>query len=100
MASNNDNKPVLKLSSRVKELLDLETRYTAGGFDPMPYFFEKAQGSLLWVSVDNNHGIESASWHKKLMVAGRRWEEIHRFYWHVQCRKYGTLPSGHPGEDD
>ncbi|KAB8255422.1 pyridoxal phosphate-dependent transferase [Aspergillus pseudonomiae] len=57
MASNNDNKPVLKLSSRVKELLDLETRYTAGGFDPMPYFFEKAQGSLLW-DVDGKRYID------------------------------------------
>jgi hypothetical protein len=50
MESNSSKKPDLTLSPRVKELLDLESRFTVGGFDPMPYFFEKGQGSLLWVS--------------------------------------------------
>ena len=56
MASNKGNKSDLKLSPRVKELLDLESQFTVGGFDPMPYFFEKGQGSLLWVS-QMRHGL-------------------------------------------
>ncbi|KAJ5979997.1 pyridoxal phosphate-dependent transferase [Penicillium waksmanii] len=54
---SNSSKPDLKLSPRVKELLDLESRFTAGGFDPMPYFFEKGQGSLLW-DVDGKEYID------------------------------------------
>ena len=50
MSSSCDNKPDLALSPRVRKLLELESQFTAGGFEPMPYFFEKAQGSLLWVS--------------------------------------------------
>ncbi|KAB8070343.1 pyridoxal phosphate-dependent transferase [Aspergillus leporis] len=41
MESNNGNKPALRLSPRVKELLGLESRVTIGGFDPMPYFSRK-----------------------------------------------------------
>lgn len=50
MEPNNGSKPDLRLSPRVREHLDLESCVTAGGFDPLPYFFEKGQGSLLWVS--------------------------------------------------
>lgn len=58
MSKNGDSKPELRLSPRVKELLELEARFTAGGFEPMPYFFEKGEGSLLWVSKDEGpeHG--------------------------------------------
>lgn len=56
MSKNGANKPELRLSPRVKELLELEARYTAGGFEPMPYFFEKGEGSLLWVSEEEVHG--------------------------------------------
>ncbi|KAJ5465477.1 hypothetical protein N7530_009264 [Penicillium desertorum] len=57
MESNSSKKPDLTLSPRVKELLDLESRFTVGGFDPMPYFFEKGQGSLLW-DVDGKEYID------------------------------------------
>lgn len=50
MSSNCDNKPDLTLSPQVRKLLELENQFTVGGFEPLPYFFEKAQGSLLWVS--------------------------------------------------
>jgi hypothetical protein len=43
MESNNGNKPALRLSPRVKELLGLESRVTIGGFDPMPYFSRKVK---------------------------------------------------------
>ena len=39
MESNSGSKPDLRLSPRARELLDLESRVTAGGFDPLPYFF-------------------------------------------------------------
>jgi hypothetical protein len=49
---SDSGKPDLKLSPRVKELLDLESRFTVGGFDPMPYFFREgsrfsAMGELI-----------------------------------------------------
>jgi ornithine--oxo-acid transaminase len=55
MSSNNENKPDLRLTPRVRELLDLETQFTVGGFEPMPYFFDKARGSLLWVSEEETY---------------------------------------------
>ncbi|OJJ07431.1 hypothetical protein ASPVEDRAFT_142104 [Aspergillus versicolor CBS 583.65] len=57
MESNTGSKPDLRFSPRVKELLDLESRVTAGGFDPLPYFFDKGQGSLLW-DVDGKEYID------------------------------------------
>ena len=39
MESNSGSKPDLRLSPRARELLDLESRVRAGGFDPLPYFF-------------------------------------------------------------
>ncbi|KAE8343516.1 hypothetical protein BDV24DRAFT_172896 [Aspergillus arachidicola] len=57
MESDSGKKPDLKLSPRVKELLDLESRFTVGGFDPIPYVFEKGQGSLLW-DVDGKEYID------------------------------------------
>ncbi|GFF59753.1 ornithine aminotransferase [Aspergillus udagawae] len=57
MTLNCDNKPDLTLSPRVRKLLELESQFTVGGFEPMPYFFEKAQGSLLW-DVDGNRYID------------------------------------------
>lgn len=68
MESNSGSKPDLRLSPRARELLDLESRVTAGGFDPLPCFFfcfvflKKGQGSLLWVS----------------QMRGRKYE-IHKF---------------------
>jgi hypothetical protein len=56
MSSNCDNKPDLTLSPQVRKLLELESQFTVGGFEPMPYFFEKAQGSLLWVSAVKRYG--------------------------------------------
>jgi ornithine--oxo-acid transaminase len=56
MTLNCDNKPDLTLSPRVRKLLELESQFTVGGFEPMPYFFEKAQGSLLWVSEVKRYG--------------------------------------------
>ena len=40
MESNSGSKPDLRLSPRARELLDLESRVTAGGFDRLSYFFE------------------------------------------------------------
>ncbi|GFF62765.1 ornithine aminotransferase car2 [Aspergillus udagawae] len=57
MTLNCDNKPDLTLSPRVRKLLVLESQFTVGGFEPLPYFFEKAQGSLLW-DVDGNRYID------------------------------------------
>ena len=67
MESNSGSKPDLRLSPRARELLDLESRVRAGGFDPLPYFFfffflKKGQGSPLWVS----------------QMRGRKYE-IHKF---------------------
>lgn len=40
----------LTLSPRTCELLRTERQFTAGGFEPMPVFFARGQGSTLWVS--------------------------------------------------
>lgn len=72
MSSDNKKKPDLKLTPRVRELLDLETQFTVGGFEPMPYFFEKAQGSLLWVSEKDTYGNRKS--YMLLMIAGCQWK--------------------------
>ncbi|CAH0027371.1 unnamed protein product [Clonostachys rhizophaga] len=36
------------LSDRTKSLLEVETSYTAGGYDPMPVFVSRAKGVNLW----------------------------------------------------
>jgi len=40
----------LELSEQTLKLVELERKYVAGGFEPVPAFFVKGQGSKLWVS--------------------------------------------------
>ncbi|RFU27053.1 hypothetical protein B7463_g9286, partial [Scytalidium lignicola] len=47
----------MQVSSRVKTLQDLEKQFTVGGFNALPYFFERANGSLLW-DVDGKEYID------------------------------------------
>lgn len=37
------------VSVSTKRLLDLEQQYSAGGYDPLPAFMDRAQGVKLWV---------------------------------------------------
>jgi len=37
------------LSQQAQRLLDLEAEYCVGGFTPLPGFFERGLGSVLWV---------------------------------------------------
>lgn len=39
----------ISLSQQAQRLLDLEARYCVGGFTPLPGFFERGLGSVLWV---------------------------------------------------
>lgn len=39
------------LSKAAQRLLDIETEYTVGGFTPLPGFFERGLGSVLWVRI-------------------------------------------------
>lgn len=41
----------LAVSQKVKDLLQQELEYCVGGFDPMPSFFERAEGCKLWVII-------------------------------------------------
>lgn len=38
------------ISARTRELIDLELKYCAGGFQPRPAFFVRGKGAKLWVS--------------------------------------------------
>jgi hypothetical protein len=39
----------LALSKKTQDLVELEHKYTAGGFKPMPAFFVEGKGAKLWV---------------------------------------------------
>jgi len=39
------------ISSRSKELLELENQYSAGGLDPLPAFISRGKGVKIWVSI-------------------------------------------------
>jgi ornithine--oxo-acid transaminase len=41
----------LELSKKTLELVELEHKYTAGGFKPLPAFFVEGKGAKLWVRV-------------------------------------------------
>jgi hypothetical protein len=41
----------LALSKRTQQLVELEHKYTAGGFRPMPAFFVEGKGAKLWVRL-------------------------------------------------
>ncbi|RDL32479.1 uncharacterized protein BP5553_08935 [Venustampulla echinocandica] len=47
----------LALSKQTQELVDLEHKYTAGGFRPMPAFFVEGKGAKLW-DVDGKEYID------------------------------------------
>lgn len=49
MASSTVHRKQVVLSKASQHLLDIEAKYTAGGFTPLPGFFERALGSQLWV---------------------------------------------------
>lgn len=38
------------ISAKTQELIDLELKYCAGGFQPLPAFFVRGKGAKLWVS--------------------------------------------------
>lgn len=38
------------LSKAAQHLLDIEAKYTVGGFTPLPGFFDSGKGAQLWVS--------------------------------------------------
>lgn len=40
----------LAISAKTQELIDLELKYCAGGFQPLPAFFVRGKGCRLWVS--------------------------------------------------
>ncbi|OAQ67799.1 acetylornithine aminotransferase [Pochonia chlamydosporia 170] len=50
----------LTLSQKTSHLLDQEMSYSAGGFQPVPAMFERAQGSKLW-DVDGKEYIDFIS---------------------------------------
>ena len=39
----------LALSEKTQELIELEHKYSAGGFQPLPAFFVEGKGAKLWV---------------------------------------------------
>lgn len=39
----------IKLTPKSQHLLDLEAKYTIGGFTPLPAFMESGKGAQLWV---------------------------------------------------
>jgi hypothetical protein len=41
----------LEMSHATRALLKDEFQYTAGGYEPVPVFFERANGTKLWVCV-------------------------------------------------
>jgi ornithine--oxo-acid transaminase len=49
MSPSATKKTVPEFSPRVKELLDLEEQYSAGGIFPLPAFIKSGQGSTLKV---------------------------------------------------
>ncbi|KAK7883373.1 hypothetical protein LTR67_011297 [Exophiala xenobiotica] len=49
--------PQLKLSLKTLQLLKQETEYSAGGFEPVPAFFAKAEGVRLW-DVDGKEYLD------------------------------------------
>lgn len=42
------------LSAKTRELIDLEYKYCAGGFQPLPAFFVRGKGCRLWVSISTD----------------------------------------------
>ena len=44
----------LELSKRTQQLVELEHKYTVGGFRPMPAFFVEGKGAKLWVRLTVN----------------------------------------------
>ncbi len=47
----------ISLSQQAQRLLDLEAQYTVGGFTPLPGFFERGLGSVLW-DVDGKEYLD------------------------------------------
>jgi ornithine--oxo-acid transaminase len=44
----------LELSKKTLEPVELEHKYTAGGFKPLPAFFVEGKGAKLWVRIKFN----------------------------------------------
>jgi hypothetical protein len=45
------------LSKASQNLLDIEARYTVGGFTPLPGFMDRGKGAKLWVREYCNQSI-------------------------------------------
>ncbi|OAP64557.1 hypothetical protein AYL99_00529 [Fonsecaea erecta] len=56
VATSTERQP-LELSPKTLALLQQERQYVAGGFEPVPVFFSRAQGSKLW-DVDGKEYID------------------------------------------
>jgi hypothetical protein len=70
----------LELSKKTLELVELDHKYTAGGFKPLPAFFVERKGAKLWVRIKCNPMPLYISKKSKPVAnyisIGRRWEGI------------------------
>jgi hypothetical protein len=71
----------LELSKKTLELVELEHKYTAGGFKPLPAFFVEGKGAKLWVRIKFNLiplyiSEEIKSQLLTISFTGHRWEGI------------------------
>ena len=57
MSTARSQRKQISLSQQSQRLLDLEAQYTVGGFTPLPGFFERGLGSVLW-DVDGKEYLD------------------------------------------
>jgi hypothetical protein len=77
MAPTTVQRKQVVLSKASQIMLDIEARYTVGGFTPLPGFMDSGKGAKLWVREYTTR----ASW--VLTIVGRRWHRVSRFHLHV-----------------
>lgn len=77
---------VVRLSSKTKELLEIDSKHSVGGVFPLPVFIKSGKGSILKVSDPSPHrsllGCHIGD--AKIELSGCRWKGDHRLYLHVE----------------
>jgi hypothetical protein len=48
---------VVRLSSRTKELLEIDSKHSAGGIFPLPVFIKSGKGSILKVCASSSRPV-------------------------------------------